>query len=304
MPSAVSFLGMMIGQQAGFQVLKRTREPSELTDADDNVIQYDRVMSTKLTMAYAAGLEAIHRARLTSTSGISIDLASGPGHYTLCLARYLGYARVTGIDLSPGMVEVANQNAVERKLQGQVQFRQGDITQLDDVPDGELDLASFTDAAHHMPDLATVGSVLREMDRITKPDGLVMVMDLVRLRTAKLTERYVNTLGHDYVERGLPAFLEDFRNSQYAAWTAKELHEAIPRDSNRYWCHIVPRGLPTIQVILGLPVGRKRPFVRSGFPWSPEDNPVPPEMRTEWRLLRTTLRFASKRFVPPGNAPS
>ena len=294
------FFSMFVSQQMGRQWLPRTPEPSKVTNATGNVVQYNQVMATKLVIAYAAGLEIVHRGQAEVTGGTAIDLACGPGHYTLCLARFLGYTETVGVDLSPCMVEVATRNAGEMALDDQVQFREGDITRLRDVPTGELDLASFTDAAHHMPDLDTVGEVLREMDRITKPDGLVMVMDLARLRTAKLTEQYVNTLGHDYVERGLPDFLEDFRNSQYAAWTAKELHQAIPQDSDRYWCHIVPRGLPTIQVILGLPVGRKRPFVRSGFPWAPEDNPVPPEMRGEWRLLRTTLRFASKRFVPPG----
>lgn len=304
MASPLDFAGMFVGQLSGSQVLQRTAEPSEVTAATENVVQYDQVMSTKLAIAYAAGLEIVHRVRATTAGGTAIDLACGPGHYTLCLARFLGYDEIVGVDLSPGMVQVASRNAAEKGFQGQVRFREGDITRLHDIPTVELDLASFTDAAHHMPDLDTVGAVLREMDRITKPDGLVMVMDLARLRTAKLTEKYVNTLGHDYVERGLPDFLEDFRNSQYAAWTAKELHQAIPTDSSRHWCHIVPRGLPTIQVILGLPVGRKRPFVRSGFPWAPEDNPVPREMRAEWRLLRATLRFASKRFVPPGGVPS
>ena len=106
-------------------------------------------------------------------------------------------------------------------------------------------------------------------------------------------------MGHDYIERGLRNFFEDFRNSMYAAWTAKELREAIPRDTDRWWCHIVPRGLPTIQLILGLPVGRKKVFVRSGFPWKPEDNPVPREMRMEWRLLRMSLAFASRHMIPP-----
>ena len=198
------------------------------------------------------------------------------------------------------MVQVANQNAAEQGLRDRVQFRVGDVTRLEEIGSGELELASFTDAAHHMRDLPTIADVLRQMDRITRPEGLVMVMDLVRLRTAELTERYVKTLGADYAQRGLPSFLEDFRNSMYAAWTADELHGAIPTDSNRWWCHIVPRGLPTIQVILGLPVGRKKLFVRSGFPWRPEENPVPREMRGEWRLLRLTLRLASRRWVAPG----
>jgi len=83
--------------------------------------------------------------------------------------------------------------------------------------DDFFDLTSFTDAAHHMPDLATVGKVISEMDRVTKPDGLVMVMDLVRLRTAALTENYVGLLGADYLKMGLPYFFNQFRDSMYAA---------------------------------------------------------------------------------------
>jgi hypothetical protein len=197
------------------------------------------------------------------------------------------------------MVEVAARNAELHGLRGRADFRIGDVTRLDELPTAEFGLASFTDAAHHMPNLEIVTSILRCMDRITHPNGLIMVMDLVRLRTADLTARYVETLGRDYVDQGLPSFLEDFRNSMYAAWTANELFTSIPRDSRRFWCHIVPRGLPTIQVILGLPVGRREPLVRSGFPWSPQENPVPAGMRGEWKMLRMSLRFASWRFVPP-----
>ena len=88
---------------------------------------------------------------------------------------------------------------------------------------------------------------------------LVMLMDLVRLRTAGITERYINIIGHDYIERGLPNFFDDFRNSMYASYTPEELREAIPRNTARCWCQLVPRGLPGAQIIFGLPEGRTEP---------------------------------------------
>lgn len=302
MASLRQFLPMVAAQLAGRQRLGRSLEPDQITDAADHVVQYDCVMGTQLAVAYWVGLEIVHRARPTPSGGAAIDLACGPGHYTLCLARHLHFEQVVGVDLSSPMVDVAARNAAEQGLADRVRFRVGDATELADIETGRFDLASFNSAAHHMPDLATVRTVLRRMDRIAKPAGLVVVMDLVRLRTRELTDRYVNTLGHDYVERGLPAFLDDFRNSMYAAWTAKELRQAIPRNTARHWCHIVPRGLPTIQVILGLPVGRTKPFVRSGLPWASGDNPVAPALRPEWRLLRMSLRFASRHWVRPGRA--
>jgi ubiquinone/menaquinone biosynthesis C-methylase UbiE len=301
MASFLQFLSMVIAQQAGRQKLRRTPEPSQITDAADNVVQYDRVMTTKLAVAYAVGLEVVYRARPESAGGTAVDLACGPGHYTCCLARYLGYETILGIDLSAPMVQLAGHNAAEQGLGGQVRFRVGDVTHLEEIS-APVDLASFTDAAHHMPDLPTVNRVLREMARITRPEGLIMVMDLARLRTARLTERYVNVLGQDYVDRGLPQFFQDFRNSMFAAWTVKELRQAIPTDGERSWCHLVPRGLPTVQIILGLPVGRTQLFLRSGLPWEEGQNPVPREMRWEWKMLRRSLALGRRRLVGPGKA--
>lgn len=299
MPPILDFAGMIAHQQAGTQVLDRVLEPRSITDALENVAQYDQVMTTKLVLAYAAGLQIIHRARPAGLADGSVDIACGPGHFTLCLARFLDYRTITGIDLSLPMVEIANQNARNLALADRVVFRAGDATNLCDLRDNACDLATFTDAAHHMPDLVAVARVISEMNRVTRPEGLVMIMDLVRLRTAALTERYVNCLGHDYVQRGLPAFFDDFRNSMYAAWTAKELRETIPRDTDRTWCHIVPRGLPTIQIVLGLPAGRKKPFLRSGVPWTPNECPIPKEMGFDWRMVRFTLACACKTLIRP-----
>ncbi len=313
MPSICEFAPMILAQQAGFQALGRRQEPELLTDATDKVLQYDQVMMTKLALGYAAGIEGVYRARPEGSRATAVDLACGPGLYTICLAKHLDYNLVTGIDLSAPMVDVATQNSSREGLSDRVVFKHADATKLDAIGSGELDLASFTGAAHHMPDLETVAGILREMDRITKPQGLVMVMDLARLRTARLTERYVKTLGHDYVERGLPAFLDDFRNSMYAVWTPREFRTAIPTDSQRWWCHVVPRGIPTVQMIIGLPVGRKKVFVRPGFRakehplihqwyprWEEQVSPVwAKETLQEFRLMRATLALASKRMFPP-----
>jgi SAM-dependent methyltransferase len=174
-------------------------------------------------------------------------------------------------------------------------FQTGDATNLADLADGQFDLSTFTDAAHHMPDTATVSQVLSEMERVTSPDGLVVVMDLVRLRTAKLTKRYVNLLGSDYVERGLPQFFDDFYNSMFAAWTVDELKSTVPRDSKRSWFQLVPRGLPTVQFILG--VEGDHPFHRKGLPWKVDDSPLARDLVNEWRMARTSLQFANPKRI-------
>ena len=307
MASLLSFLPLVLWQHAGRQQLERRPEPRAATDLPAHVLQYDQVMTTKLVVAYAACIEVIHRARAEASDLAAVDLACGPGRYTICLARYLQYRRVLGVDLSMPMVEAAGRNAAKHGLSGQVQFQHGDVRKLDAFGSGRFDLASFTGAAHHMEDLDTVSYILREMDRITKPEGLVMLMDLARLRTAKLTERYVQSLGDDYVDRGLAEFLEDFRNSMYAVWTPDELRTAIPPRSRRLWAQLVPRGLPTIQIILGLPVNRSEVFIRPGFAarahpliqeWYPRwkqrvGESWARETLAEWKLMRLAL-FSSR----------
>src|SRR5690242_9341347 len=56
------FMRMML-MQIGPQRLERIPEPQAITNADENVLQYDKVMQTKLVLAYAAGLQMIHRTR-------------------------------------------------------------------------------------------------------------------------------------------------------------------------------------------------------------------------------------------------
>jgi ubiquinone/menaquinone biosynthesis C-methylase UbiE len=291
----------MILAQSGIQELTRTPEKSsEVTENLDDVIQYDQVMQTALAVAYAIGLTVIHRARPQSTGRPTkaLDLASGPGLYTLCLQTYLKYGNITGIDLSANMIDVARKNARDKNLEAQVSFQAGDISNLAQIGDDLFDLTSFADAAHHMPDLATVRKVLCEMDRVTKPDGLVMVMDLARLRTGALTEKYVEIIGANYLKMGLPYFYNQFRDSMYAAWTYSELESAIPKNSDRVWCHLVSRELPALQVILGLPVGRQRAFLRKGYPWRRQDCPVAKTYRLDWLFARLTLFAARPKYFP------
>lgn len=297
LPTPIRLIPLFLAQQLGTQQLERRLEPSSVTDADPNVLQYDRVMGTKLAVVYGAGLTLLHRTIPEHGRQSAIDLACGPGHYTLCLARYLGFKSVIGVDLSPGMASAAAKNAAKYQLQDRVSFRQGDVLRLGDIDAGRFDLASFTGAAHHLPGIDDVAQVLRQMDRIAKPGGLVMLMDLVRLRTADITERYVNIIGHDYRERGLPNFFDDFRNSMYASFTPEELRRAIPKGTGRRWCQLVPRGLPGAQIIFGLPEGRTELFLRDGAPWPTGLGPVPKTMGGEWSFLSATLAVARRHWV-------
>lgn len=280
MPSLWQMTTMSLAQVVGPQRLERRPEPEAITAGHEVVLEYDRVMGTKLVLVYACGIDLIARCSPPLEGGAAVDLACGPGHFTLCLA-HLGLETIRGIDLSENMVETATRNAARRGLEDRVRFERGDVTRLEALAGGSCRLTTFTNAAHHLDGIDTVRSVLARMDRITEPEGLVLVLDLARLRTEKLTERYVEVVGGDYRDRGLSHFLQEFRNSMYAAYTPSEFREAVPRDSSRAWVHIVPRGLPFAQAILGFPAGRKSVFLRAAGPAM--ENPLIRDWLPEWR---------------------
>ncbi len=116
---------MILAQQLGPQRLSRRPEPEQVTAGADNVVQYDQVMATKLVLAYGVGLELVYRA-LPGIKGTSaVDLACGPGHYTLCLCQYLGIHKITGIDLAPRMVAVANREQRVTRIAGLCELLRG-----------------------------------------------------------------------------------------------------------------------------------------------------------------------------------
>lgn len=97
--------------------------------------------------------------------GAICDMGCGPGH----IARYLRDAgtNVFGLDLSPRMIEEA------RRLNPEISFRQGNMLALD-LPDASLaGIAAFY-AIVNLPREA-LPRVFREMARVLKPDGLLLL---------------------------------------------------------------------------------------------------------------------------------
>jgi SAM-dependent methyltransferase len=97
--------------------------------------------------------------------GIVCDLGCGPGH----VARYLadrGLAMI-GVDLSPGMVARA------AALNPDIPFYTGDMLALDQPDTAWAGIAAFYSIIHIPP--SEVVNALREMRRVLKPNGLLLL---------------------------------------------------------------------------------------------------------------------------------
>lgn len=101
-----------------------------------------------------------------------LEPACGTGLVARALAGRVG--SVAGVDLTPAMLEEAKRAAEEEGV-GNVDFSVGDATALK-FPDGSFDGAVTRLSLHHIP---VPSRVVAEMARIVRPQGSVVVGDLV-----------------------------------------------------------------------------------------------------------------------------
>src|SRR4051794_22891663 len=127
---------------------------------------YDRMNSVMTAGMHHAWRErAVDLARVGPGSR-ALDVATGTGDLAIALRRR--GADVIGQDFSDGMLELARRKAPE------LRFEQGDALALP-YADGEFDAVTVGFGARNFADLARG---LREMTRVAKPGGRVVVLEI------------------------------------------------------------------------------------------------------------------------------
>jgi ubiquinone/menaquinone biosynthesis C-methylase UbiE len=100
-----------------------------------------------------------------------LDVACGPGIIACEFARKVFH--VTGIDITPAMIEEAKNLQRERKIDN-VDWKLGDVTKLP-FEDDSYSLVVTRYSLHH---LIKQKQVLEEMQRVCKPNGKILIIDV------------------------------------------------------------------------------------------------------------------------------
>jgi SAM-dependent methyltransferase len=166
-------------------------------------------------------LHAYHRSRSAELRAIIatlplapcarvLDVASGDGCYSIWLAERA--AAVVGVDLSPACLGYARRRTAATPHAGRISFELGDANALP-FPDRVFDLVWCAQSFYSLPNPL---QALREMARVTRPDGHIAVLENDTLHQILLPwpaelelavrQAQLRSLEADYAGQGLDKF--------------------------------------------------------------------------------------------------
>jgi ubiquinone/menaquinone biosynthesis C-methylase UbiE len=161
---------------------------------DDAASKYNRQIKFFERMLFGDGRSWV----CSQAAGDVLEIAVGTGRN---LRYYSDDVRLTGIELSPAMLELARREAAA--IGRDADLREGDAQALD-FPDQSFDTVTCTLALCTIPD---DGAAVREVMRVLRPGGLFVLMEHVRSPVRfvqggqRMLEPLFLRLEHDHLTR-------------------------------------------------------------------------------------------------------
>jgi ubiquinone/menaquinone biosynthesis C-methylase UbiE len=190
--------------------MQRTLEP-EIMDDGEQSLAYAKADFSSSNQWFVDNLLADYPA--TALHKV-IDIGCGPCDVMLRLARARPDIRITAIDGSSAMIELARASVRTQGQEGRIVPIQGYIPGLA-LDEHSFDAVLSKDLLHHLPDPMVLWNEAR---RLARQGAAIYVMDLIRPATQQAARDIVESVA----PREPPVLKEDFYNSLCAAFTIEE----------------------------------------------------------------------------------
>jgi demethylmenaquinone methyltransferase/2-methoxy-6-polyprenyl-1,4-benzoquinol methylase len=197
---------------------------------------FDRIAGRydRLNRVLSLGLDRRWRRRLVRALACGegarvLDLATGTADVALAVVDWHPTARVVGLDPSREMLAVGREKVARAERSEQIELVRGDAQRLD-FADDSFDACCMAFGIRNVPDRV---AALREMARVTRPNGRVVVLELGQPRGP------MGPLARLYVHRVVPRLggwlsgAEEYRYLQtsIAAFPAPDAFLAMLREA-------------------------------------------------------------------------
>jgi SAM-dependent methyltransferase len=217
---STSVLVHLLLERISWRKQPRVPEPDLVMESVVQASSFSQAGEDDGVLAFLYFYNALQITSLLQPGDRVLDLACGPAHQLVQVARLNPDVRFVGLDASPAMLECA-QSTLARAHVSNVELMQGDMTRLMGLEDGSMDGVICTMSLHHLPDHAALCTTLREVRRVLKPQGRFYLVDFGRLKLLRTQRFFADDL------RQPPQFTEDYFNSLRAAFSVEELSAAV-----------------------------------------------------------------------------
>jgi ubiquinone/menaquinone biosynthesis C-methylase UbiE len=197
--------------------MKRILEP-EVMDTCEEAEAYDAMDHTTVNTAFVERV-----VELGATEGHFLDLGTGPAQIPIFLAQRCPKIRITGIDLSINMLTLGEQHVAEVGLADQIALEHVDAKALP-YPDQSFDGVISNSIIHHLPNPM---AAFREISRVIRPGGLILIRDLMRPDTPQAAQALVDRYAADDTPYQKKLFCDSF----LAALTIPEIEAMLAQTS-------------------------------------------------------------------------
>ena len=119
---------------------------------------------------------AIESTCLSNTDFKILDVATGTGDVAILTEKMLHPTKITGVDISEGMLDIGRKKLNKLGLQNKIELLQGDSETLN-FPDNTFDAVTVAFGVRNFQNLE---KGLAEMRRVLRPGGKLVVLEFSR----------------------------------------------------------------------------------------------------------------------------
>ncbi|UOQ51364.1 bifunctional demethylmenaquinone methyltransferase/2-methoxy-6-polyprenyl-1,4-benzoquinol methylase UbiE [Hymenobacter cellulosivorans] len=152
-----------------------------------------------------------------------LDIATGTADFAIESLRLSPETKVTGVDISEGMLEVGRRKLTEKGLANRIQLELGDSENLP-FPDNHFDAVTASFGVRNFENLQ---KGLAEMQRVLRPGGKVVILEFSKPTVFPMKQAY-----NFYFRHILPVFGKLISKDRAAYTYLPESVQAFPDGQN------------------------------------------------------------------------
>ena len=213
-------------------MIKRILEP-EVMESSEEAVAYDSMDHYGVNIQFVRDLVAAG----CPTRGTVLDLGTGTAQIPIELCRMLPEINVVGIDLSEGMLNLAETHIASSSFGERIRLEKVDAKKIPDQA-MQYDICVSNSIVHHIP---TPAEIFFQAVQVTRAGGLIFWRDLLRPDSDAEVQHLVQTYAGQENEHQQRLFSD----SLYAALRVEEVQSlvadldfdptGVTRTSDRHW---------------------------------------------------------------------